>query len=97
MSDGALSAFPPMPTFPALIERFGTKTPQEPRPALPTESGLYVVHVDNRDGWAAEVFALDTDGWWWKLGHTPATADEVVAHAGRHPLERLIRVSEADA
>jgi hypothetical protein len=85
-----------MPAFPALIERFGSKVTPAPRPALPTEPGLYAVHVDNRDGWAAEVFALDTDGWWWKLGHAPATADEVVAHAGTHPLERLIRHGEAD-
>ena len=88
---------PEMPdyTFPEMLARFGTT----PAPALelPTEPGLYIVHVDRGDDWAAEVFALDTDGWWWRLGHTMTDEDEVRAHAGTHPLERLIRQTDADA
>lgn len=78
----------------AIRDILGMPGPQAP--ALPTEPGLYLVHVDRGDEWAAEVYALDTDGFWWRLGHTMCTAEEVVAHAGRHPLERLIRHKEAD-
>ena len=80
--------------FPEMRARFGSPTP--PPVELPTEPGLYLVHVDPRDDWAAEVYALDTDGFWWRLGPTMCTAEEVIAHAGRHPLERLIRHAEAD-
>jgi hypothetical protein len=80
--------------FPEMRARFGT--PTAPRPQLPTEAGLYAVKAGHGDDWAAPVFALDTDGWWWKLGHTGATADEVAAYAGVRPLERLIRHGEAD-
>lgn len=87
---------PEMPdyTFPEMLARFGPAT--APTIELPTESGLYVLHVDRGDEWAAEVYALDTDGFWWRLGHTMCTAEEVIAHAGRHPLERLIRQKDAD-
>ena len=71
------------PAFPEMISRFGT----------PTAPGLYAAYGDD---WSAAVFALDESGYWWKLGHTDITADEVRAFVGTHKLEPLIRKSDAD-
>ena len=63
--------------------------------ALPTIAGLYVAQDDTPDH-AATVFILDDRGFWWHLQSREATADEVAAHVGTHPLERLIRHTDAD-
>ena len=65
------------------------------RVLLPTIAGLYVAQDDTPDR-AATVFVLDDRGFWWHLQSREATADEVAAHVGTHPLERLIRNSDAD-
>ena len=63
--------------------------------ALPTIAGLYVAQDDTPDH-AATVYRLDPHGFWWRLGPVDVTADEVAAHVGTHPLERLIRHTDAD-
>ena len=63
--------------------------------ALPTDPGLYVAQDDTPDH-AATVYRLDGHGFWWHLEQREATADEVAAHVGTHPLERLIRHHETD-
>jgi len=80
--------------FPEMRARFGTPTPQPVE--LPTEPGLYVVRGARGDDWAAELAVLDTEGFWSHLDRRDATADEIRALAGTHPLERLIRRTEAD-
>ena len=77
--------------FPEMRARFATPAPAVPE--LPTAPGLYAAYGDD---WSAAVFALDESGYWWKLGHTDITADEVRAFVGTHKLEPLIRKSEAD-
>ena len=63
--------------------------------ALPTIAGLYVAQDDTPDH-AATVYRLDGHGFWSRLGQIDVTADEVAAHVGSHPLERLIRNHETD-
>jgi len=78
----------PMPTIRGILGM-----PAQSVAELPTEPGLYAAYGDN---WSAAVFALDESGYWWKLGHTDITADEVRAFVGTHKLEPLLRKSEAD-